>query len=124
MVHSTGHKTRLDRQLAPRQYGKTEEYSKEELTAEIGAAILLNQIGIETSKTFTNSAAYIQSWLKVLKSDNKFIISVAGRAERQNLVIICSIVVLAEKKDMQIQLHLFERARASVASSRYSISWT
>lgn len=60
-----------------------EEYNKEELTAEIGAAMLLNQIGIETNKTFTNSAAYIQSWLKVLKSDNKFIVSVAGRAEKK-----------------------------------------
>ena len=44
--------------------------------------MILNQIGIETSETFTNSAAYIQNWLQVLKNDNKFIVSAASKAEK------------------------------------------
>jgi antirestriction protein ArdC len=84
MVHSTGHKDRLGRldcnaRLA--SFG-SEEYSKEELIAEIGSAFLMNHIGIETSKTFKNSAAYIQSWLKVLRNDNRFIVSASSKAER------------------------------------------
>ena len=84
MVHSTGHRNRLGRldisvQLA--SFG-SEDYSKEELVAEIGSAFLLNFIGIETVRTFKNSTAYIQSWLRVLKNDNKFIISAAGKAEK------------------------------------------
>lgn len=57
-------------------------YSKEELVAEIGSASLMNLLGIETVRTFRNSAAYIQSWLKVLKSDNKFIVSASSKAEK------------------------------------------
>ena len=60
----------------------SEKYSKEELVAELGSAIILNQLGIETPQTFKNSAAYIQNWLQVLKNDNKFIVSAASKAEK------------------------------------------
>jgi antirestriction protein ArdC len=84
MVHSTGHRDRLGRldvgvKLA--SFG-SEEYSKEELIAEIGSAFLMNHIGIETIKTFKNSAAYIQSWLKVLRDDKRFIVSASSKAEK------------------------------------------
>lgn len=42
----------------------------------------MNIVGIETPKTFKNSAAYIQSWLQVLKNDNKFIVSASSKAEK------------------------------------------
>lgn len=83
LTHSTGHKSRLDRlhSGADAAFG-TQTYSKEELVAEIGSASLMNLLGIETIKTFQNSAAYIQGWLKVLKSDNKFIVSASSKAEK------------------------------------------
>ncbi len=84
MVHSTGHKNRLGRfneEYKAVAFGSA-DYSKEELVAEIGSATLMNVIGIETAKTFKNSAAYIQNWLKVLKNDNKFIVSASSRAEK------------------------------------------
>ena len=93
MVHSTGHKDRLGRldtgvKLA--SFG-SEEYSKEELIAEIGSAFLMNHIGIETPKTFKNSAAYIQSWLKVLRNDNRFIVSASSKAEKAMKYILGNI---------------------------------
>ena len=84
MVHSTGHKDRLNRfddKTTITAYRGT-NYSKEELVAELGTSYILHQIGIETPKTFTNSVAYIQSWLKQLKNDKKFIISAASKAEK------------------------------------------
>lgn len=83
LTHSTGHKSRLDRLQtgAVAAFG-SETYSKEELVAEIGSASIMNMLGIETAKTFRNSAAYIQSWIKVLKNDNRFIVSAAGKAEK------------------------------------------
>ena len=83
ITHSTGHKTRLDR-LQTEQVAAfgSEEYSKEELVAEIGSATLMNLLGIETVKTFRNTTAYIQSWLNVLKNDNKFIVSASSKAEK------------------------------------------
>lgn len=83
MIHSTGHKSRLNR---PDMQGivkhGSEKYSKEELTAELGSAMIINILGIETEKSFKNSSAYIQNWLQVLKNDNKFIVSASSRAEK------------------------------------------
>ena len=83
LTHSTGHKSRLARleTEAILSFG-SETYSKEELVAEIGSVSLMNMLGIETSKTFKNSTAYIQNWLKVLKNDNKFIVSASSKAEK------------------------------------------
>jgi len=87
MVHSTGHKTRLDRLKKTAFFG-SEAYSKEELIAEIGAATLVNHAGLETSRSFRNSAAYVQNWLQVLKNDKRFIVSAAGKAEKAvNLIL-------------------------------------
>ena len=82
-THSTGHPKRLDRlpKDAIAAHFGSEEYSKEELVAEIGAASILNVLGIETAGTFKNSAAYIRSWLKALKNDKRMIVSAAGSAE-------------------------------------------
>ena len=84
-VHSTMKESRCNR--AEERKNKlvafgSEEYSKEELVAEIGSANLMNIIGIETKKSFRNSTAYIQSWLKVLRNDNKFIVSASSKAEK------------------------------------------
>lgn len=86
MIHSTGHKKRLDR-LVNAKFG-SEKYSKEELVAEIGSAMILNELGIETTDTFENSTAYIQNWLQVLKNDSKFIVSASGKAEKAVKYII------------------------------------
>lgn len=84
MIHSTGHRDRLGRLDSSVKFASfgSEDYSKEELIAEIGSAFLMNHIGIETNKTFNNSAAYIQSWLKVLRNDNRFIVSASSKAEK------------------------------------------
>lgn len=84
-VHSTMKENRCNR--AEDRKGKlvafgSEDYSKEELVAEIGSANLMNIIGIETSGTFKNSTAYIQNWLSVLKNDVKFIVSASSKAEK------------------------------------------
>lgn len=83
LTHSTGHKDRLNRLQsgAVASFG-SENYSKEELVAEIGSATLMSIAGIETPKTFRNSTAYIQNWLQVLRNDNKFIVSASSKAEK------------------------------------------
>lgn len=83
MVHSTGHEKRLKRKELYSYSGfGSEMYSKEELTAEIGSACLMESVGIETEKCIKNSAAYIQSWLMVLQNDKRMVVSAAGKAEK------------------------------------------
>jgi antirestriction protein ArdC len=81
--HSTGHASRLSRhkaQGANCAFGSP-EYSKEELVAEMGAAFLCGVCGIE-SNTVDISAAYIASWLRVLKNDKQLVIFAAAQAQR------------------------------------------
>lgn len=83
LAHSTGHKDRLNRNTitsAVASFG-SEDYSKEELVAEMSAAMLCGRVGIENI-TIENSAAYIQSWLRKLKDDKKFVVQAAGLAQR------------------------------------------
>ena len=87
LVHSTGHEKRLNR-LKKSAGFRDEEYSTEELVAEIGAASLLSTLGIESNATLRNSAGYIQNWLKALKNDKKMIVTAASRAEKAIKMIL------------------------------------
>ena len=82
LTHSTGHAKRLNRrELAGMSFFGDENYSKEELTAEIGAAFLCQTVGLQCEKAFENSVAYLQGWLRALKNDKKLIVAAAARAE-------------------------------------------
>ena len=87
LIHSTGHASRLSR-LTNTAFFLNEEYSKEELIAEIGAAAIINHIGLETVNSFRNATAYIQNWLKALRNDKRFIVSAAGKAEKAAQLIL------------------------------------
>ena len=82
LVHSTGHEKRLARKelLQMAEFG-SDPYSQEELTAEIGACFLNTVSGIE-SNLMSNSASYIQGWLKKLKGDKKCIVYASTQAQR------------------------------------------
>lgn len=82
LTHSTGHAKRLNRkEVAGISFFGDENYSKEELTAEIGAAFLCQTVGLECEKAFENSVAHLQGWLRALKNDKKLIVAAAARAE-------------------------------------------
>lgn len=82
-VHSTGAKTRLAREgVVGRIFFGSEDYSKEELIAELGASMLVSHVGLETESSFANNVSYISGWLEALKNDKRMIVSAAGKAEK------------------------------------------
>jgi antirestriction protein ArdC len=78
-VHSTGHASRLDRELAPRPH--EEAYSREELIAELGSAMLCGIAGIAPVR-IEQSAAYIASWLRALRDDKRMVVWASQQAQR------------------------------------------
>ena len=86
-AHSTGHKSRLDRITDTAAFGNG-EYSREELTAEITASMIMNVAGIELPETFQNSVSYIKSWMKKLREDNKAILAASGKAQKATDLIL------------------------------------
>lgn len=77
--HWTGHPSRLDRELGGATFGD-EAYGREELVAELCSAFCCAALGF--SKTMTNNAAYIKSWLGILKEDNKAVVRAANQAQK------------------------------------------
>lgn len=89
LTHSTGAEKRLNRDgIVKFDHFGSEQYSKEELIAEMGAAFLINIAGIECDKAFKNSVGYLQSWLKALQNDPKMIVAAASKAEQAVKYII------------------------------------
>jgi len=83
LTHSTGHQNRLNRQTITKDHKfGSQDYSREELVAEIGSCFLNNQIGIDNSNVFKNSVAYLQGWLKALKDDARLITVASGQAQK------------------------------------------
>lgn len=90
MVHSTGSENRLARKKfyeGMNISGKA-NYSFEELVAEIGSCYLSHHAGIDTENLYDNSAAYINSWLKVFKSDVRFLPTAAQCAWKAKKFIL------------------------------------
>jgi len=82
LCHSTGHEKRLNRKsIADATSFGTENYSNEELIAEIGASFLCGMGAIE-NRTINNSGAYISGWLERLKRDKRLISMAANQAQK------------------------------------------
>jgi antirestriction protein ArdC len=80
LTHWTRHESRLQRDLGRKRFGD-EGYAREELVAELGAAFLCADLGIE-GEAREDHAAYLGSWLKVLKEDKRAIFQAAAHAQR------------------------------------------
>ncbi len=76
VVHATGAKHRLDRKLCSAQQV---DYAKEELIAELGSAFTGAMLGVEPR--FEDNAAYIASWLTILKNDSRAILKASSAAQ-------------------------------------------
>ena len=86
--HSTGHKSRLDRfSKGNNHMFGSKDYSAEELTAEMTAAFLCGNAGIE-KVVIENQAGYIQGWLQVFKSDTNILIKTAAKAQKASDLIL------------------------------------
>ena len=78
-THWTGVKSRLDRDMSGR-FG-SEGYAAEELVAELGAAFLCDSLNL-ANEPRPDHAAYIASWLKILRGDNRAIFTSAAKAQQ------------------------------------------
>ena len=79
-THWTRHPSRLDRDFGRKRFGD-EGYAREELVAELGAAFLCADLGLELTPR-EDHAAYLDSWLHVLGSDKRAIFTAAAHAQR------------------------------------------
>lgn len=95
LTHWTGHENRCSRDLKGR-FG-SESYAMEELVAELGAAFLCAEVGLST-KPRPDHAQYIQSWLRVLKSDTRAVFTAASKATQASAFLLQSSSVKSQSQ--------------------------
>lgn len=88
LAHSTGHPSRLNREMSQ----DTRKYAAEELRAEIGSMFMCRDLGISMPELDAQHAAYIKSWIQNLKEDPEALFKAATDAEK-----ICDFVYEREK---------------------------
>ena len=85
MAHSTGIDSRLSRDMEGRFGDK--KYAKEELVAELSAAMVGNSMGFD-KRILDNNAKYVDSWIDTLKQEPKFIVSVMADVSKASGMIL------------------------------------
>ena len=105
-AHATGAKSRLDR-IQPGQTFGSPEYAKEELTAELSAALIASQHGL-TKHVKSDSAAYLKSWLGSLQQGPDFLKTVLADVKH------CTSMINQRLDAIQIELDKGEDADYSL----------
>lgn len=105
-AHATGAKSRLDR-IRPGQTFGSPEYAKEELTAELSAALIASQHGL-TKHVKSDSAAYLKSWLSSLQQGPDFLKTVLSDVKH------CTSMINQRLDAIRIELEKGEKADFSL----------
>ena len=77
-IHSTGHASRLKRDLSGRMGSRA--YAREELVAELGAVLLGDRL--EIGSAVENHAAYLGHWIELLRETPQVLYQVLSEARR------------------------------------------
>lgn len=80
LTHWTGGRPRLARSEIINYRIGEDVRGREELTAEMGAAFFCQLCALDSPETMENTAAYIQSWLRALKDNPKWVLQASKQA--------------------------------------------
>lgn len=98
MTHSTGTANRLNREKGTK-FGDA-KYAKEEMVAELTAAMVGNALGFD-KRILSNNACYIDGWINAMRQEPKFIVSVMADVNKAAKMILEKIdeqkIALGEK---------------------------
>lgn len=96
MAHSTGTAERLNRQKGGR-FGDP-KYAKEELVAELTAALVGSTLGFD-KRIRDNNTAYVKGWLNALHEEPKFIYTIMSEVGKASDMILAEV----EKQEKKIE---------------------
>ena len=89
LAHSTGHPRRLCRfGVDARGFESKDAYSQEELVAEITAAMLCHDCGIDSQASIRNSAAYLQGWSRFIRDEKSAFLGAINQAYKARAFIL------------------------------------
>ena len=101
-AHATGAETRLNRPDLGHPFG-SEPYGREELTAELSAAVIASQYGL-SKHVKDDSAKYLKSWLGSLREGPEFLKTILSNVRR------CSTMITQRIEAIQQEMAKGEKA--------------
>jgi antirestriction protein ArdC len=102
LFHEVGHSLSKDRGIELEAGFGSEQYSKEELVAELFANFCLSHVGIDSANLFDNSKAYLGNWLSKFAGDSKLLIQASSEAQKR-FDILLGITYGAKPEDVQAE---------------------
>ncbi|MEM8561507.1 MAG: zincin-like metallopeptidase domain-containing protein [Pseudomonadota bacterium] len=88
LAHSSGAEKRLGRfDASADRFESKAAYSQEELVAEITAAMLCHDCGVDSEASIKNSAAYVQGWTRFLRDQSEAFVTAVSQAYRARAFI-------------------------------------
>ena len=96
-AHATGAESRLNRPDLGHPFG-SEPYGREELTAELSAAVVASQYGL-SKHVKDDSAKYLKSWLGLLREGPEFLKSILSNVRRCSTMITQRIEAIRQEMD-------------------------
>lgn len=81
LIHSTGHAERFNREVGLAACDAF-DFTKEQLIAEMGSAMLMSHCGLDSAKVYRDAAARIDGWTKTLSSNKRLVVWAASAAEK------------------------------------------
>ena len=96
-AHATGAETRLNRPDMGHPFG-SEPYGREELTAELSAAVIASQYGL-SKHVKDDSAKYLKSWLGSLREGPEFLKTILSNVRRCSTMITQRIEAIQQEMD-------------------------
>ncbi len=116
LSHSTAHSTRLDREFYG--YG-TEEYSIEELRAQISSLFLCQEYGVNlTERNYKNESAYIRNWVQSIKDNPEALFMAIADADKISRFVLAKEqeAVLSKEEPLTVPIYGPEAAKAPEAT--------
>ena len=86
MGHSTGHESRLAREKGT--FFGSHQYGREELVAEMTAALLCAHLGLHPQRVVDNNTAYLASWVRTIREDPEILVEAAKQAHRASQFVL------------------------------------
>lgn len=109
--HSTGHPTRLNRDL-----GNRSNYAVEELRAEIASMFLMQSLGVAAGdNVYENNSAYISEWYSQIKDNPDVLFTAIADADR------ISNYILEKEREMRIEPYVIERTEDNNGKPVYKL---
>ena len=120
-AHATGAESRLNRPDMGHPFG-SEPYGREELTAELSAAVVASQYGL-SKHVKDDSAKYLKSWLGSLREGPEFLKTILSNVRRCSTMITQRIEAIRQEMDKgeKADYSQFKAGNSSLAKEALSI---